>query len=690
MKMIVSFVITGLRSIVGKVFGKVFDFTRGEDGKFKLIPPSMVKIVGKAFVILVSCVVAVIKLVGGDKPTDRYFENYKKELTDSAGVSPRKRGVLFQTQDLFRGDGLRAPLVPSPDSDPNATSGSNSKTADGRPAGGLDPNSASDCNDLLTKTKGAVRLTPDEQKAFDSCLTNNVLALTDEEKELYRKLADSSLSPEERALITKKLDGSISPEEEKILQALNSPNLTKEEKAAMLAALKEKNFEVANAIAGKASGEPVDRDATKAIRGFIEKVASEGAAVNDPSKAADPQAAMAKLLQQVASDKDSLEVLKEEEALNQAAARGASGKFGRGKILSRSEMDKIKAALEKSESRQKLERELADKQKTLIVELSKMQTFVSRVTETLKKQELIKSGVFVGYDDLITQADCKKIKPISIKRKLTGSRPSVTTIKTADGKSLAKEQSDLIRLRRKQLFEFEKNKNKMLAKSDDDDGLGDNVNIAELLGDDKVKVDIGSLTVFSSRSMGGIDLSPDTRIPAVLETEILVTSKDKAKPIRIKIMVDVYNSAGSAIVIPKNTIVTADTGSFSVDTGIMDIATTSAIVAGKRIPIRMTVYSGDNTPGLRGEVHDTRGRFLAGAFITSFTSGALQAFSQYYTMPLTQSVTNFNGALMGSGFAGGAEIASKIAEQFVNELQGAPSIYYSPGRGAIPLVLVPE
>jgi hypothetical protein len=112
-----------------------------------------------------------------------------------------------------------------------------------------------------------------------------------------------------------------------------------------------------------------------------------------------------------------------------------------------------------------------------------------------------------------------------------------------------------------------------------------------------------------------------------------------------------------------------------------------SIGSGKVVTQAFTVGSADGTMGLRGEVHDTRGKYLLGAFITSFTAGALNWFSESALQPYT-TATDAGNALIGAGGAGGADVANKIAQMYAGDLQNAPSIYYVP-KG-VPIVLFPS
>jgi hypothetical protein len=80
-----------------------------------------------------------------------------------------------------------------------------------------------------------------------------------------------------------------------------------------------------------------------------------------------------------------------------------------------------------------------------------------------------------------------------------------------------------------------------------------------------------------------------------------------------------YTQSVSIILVLAALIITPGCGSGS-DAG--------SSVASKTITQAFTVTSANGNPGLAGEVHDTRGKYLLGAFITSFTAGALNWFSQ--------------------------------------------------------------
>jgi len=101
----------------------------------------------------------------------------------------------------------------------------------------------------------------------------------------------------------------------------------------------------------------------------------------------------------------------------------------------------------------------------------------------------------------------------------------------------------------------------------------------------------------------------------------------------------------------------------------------------------MRVGSADGSMGLKGQIRDTRGRYLLGAFITSFTAGALDFFTQN-TIAQYQNSASAAVALTGAGYSGGADVAQKVAQMYASDLTNAARIYYVP-RG-VAIVLYPE
>ena len=198
---------------------------------------------------------------------------------------------------------------------------------------------------------------------------------------------------------------------------------------------------------------------------------------------------------------------------------------------------------------------------------------------------------------------------------------------------------------------------------------------------------MNGLFVSENNNLKPFKLSPDTVIPAILLTEILVSDKGSSQRVRVKILQDIYDPASGKLVIPKNSIAFGQSGSFDPDTGNMQL-TLGQVASGKEtIDISFAVGSGDLSPGLRGEVRDTRGKLLAGTFITSFTSGALGAIAQNYIAPFQDSDL-LGDTLTGAALTGASEIAQRIAEMYAGDLQNAPRLFYVPS--SVPVVLIPE
>lgn len=158
--------------------------------------------------------------------------------------------------------------------------------------------------------------------------------------------------------------------------------------------------------------------------------------------------------------------------------------------------------------------------------------------------------------------------------------------------------------------------------------------------------------------------------------------------VRVRILDDIHNPENGQIVIPKGSIAIAQTSGFNADTGVMDLNFDKVTVgSGKTLPVKLAVGSGDGTMGLRGQVRDTRGKFLLGAFITSFTAGALNWFSQQVIQQYITE-TDAGNALLGASMQGGSDVMNRIAEMYAGDLQNAAKIYYVPKN--IPVVLFPQ
>jgi hypothetical protein len=194
--------------------------------------------------------------------------------------------------------------------------------------------------------------------------------------------------------------------------------------------------------------------------------------------------------------------------------------------------------------------------------------------------------------------------------------------------------------------------------------------------------------VMKGQADKGPSLSLDLKIAAMLDSEVMVASNGGGQVVRIKIIQDVFDSKNRRLVIPKNSIGAAHASSFDEATGLMSLTIDKiASGSGNTQVVQLRVGSGDGSMGLRGQVRDTRGRYLLGAFITSFTAGALNWFTQNTITSYQQSAVAAT-AMAGSAYSGGADVAQKIANMYASDLQNAPRIFWAP-RG-LPLVLYPD
>lgn len=158
--------------------------------------------------------------------------------------------------------------------------------------------------------------------------------------------------------------------------------------------------------------------------------------------------------------------------------------------------------------------------------------------------------------------------------------------------------------------------------------------------------------------------------------------------VRVRIIDDVHNPETGQIIIPKGSIAIAQTSGFDADTGLMDLSFDKVTVgSGKVLPVKFSIGSADGTMGLKGQVRDTRGKFLLGAFVTSFTAGALNWFSQQVIQEYI-TATDAGNALLGASLQGGSDVMNRIAELYAGDLQNAAKIYYVPKK--IPVVLFPQ
>lgn len=571
------------------------------------------------------------------------------------------------------------------------------------------------------------------QKLLEKCNPETLLRMLSDPKykEVLQKLLKaaledpdflnkSGLTDEERALLQEFMKGTIpsdSPDYE-IAQALMGGDANKKALAQdILKARALGDNDLAGALTGKLTGAEMDeamqalaknysRDAlakaydnkdkpdiaqaylnqAKGIPLTAEQLAKIRSADDlgvDPN---DKKALFEALSQDLANRQAEIDRLRQEVANAQADARSGAKKLSDGLILSPEEQ----AALQRFSDLQKKIAEMEAKQKLrqqqIAKEMTDMQSLVNRLGKTVK--QIYPTGL---SGDLAAWTKCDDSRPFTIVRKKSGGKKRGETFLTPDGKELTPEQIQLLKA-----YRLAKAENDQNRANDKESLLNPNASLlrnsvalnSQRAGGEKGGAGgIQQLFISDAAKLVPFKLTPNMSIAGVLLTELLVSDKGSGQKVRVKFLQDVYDPKTNKLVIPKNSIAFGSSGQFDVDTQSMNLSLESVAVGGNIMQVPFSISSADLSPGLKGEIRDTRGKLLFGAFISAFSAGALGAVSQNFIAPYRQS-TDIADNLTGAGLQGTAEVAQRIAEMYAGDLQNAARIFYVPA--GVKVVLTPN
>lgn len=200
-----------------------------------------------------------------------------------------------------------------------------------------------------------------------------------------------------------------------------------------------------------------------------------------------------------------------------------------------------------------------------------------------------------------------------------------------------------------------------------------------------VKSNSNEISCISIKKPSGekFQLTSDMRIPAVLDSQILVSNKGEDQVVQVKILDDIYEPLSQRLVIPKNSIAKGTVQNFNPDTGVVNFKFDKVIVEGNVLPVNLQVGSADGEIGLKGQVRDTRGKLLRGSFISSFSSNAINWFSQEIIRKFLNNQADTGNSLTPAE----SESMTQIAELYASDSPSTEKIFWVP-KG-IPAVLFP-
>lgn len=552
--------------------------------------------------------------------------------------------------------------------------------------------SKEDCDSLLAKMQLSEELSSLEKAKMNSCLKDNVSGLSPEQLQFAQALMADDLSDDEKIILRKALSGEATNEELALAKALSG----KDENVKRLAKEAVGDPELREAFAKQLLGKPLSEEERELLAGKLGEDSFDKIKLSTEKTSSDGDFGkvdgfnseqLTKLAEAAKNQAEKVAKLDAELAEAQAEASEAGGKISRGEVLS----DKEQAAISRlSEAQKSLSKEktILQKQKEFLAEKSKLiQSTLSEVAS--KIEEAIPSGILEEYEEdelKMSSLPEEKRKSISPDKMKLFSIKKKKQIEFALKKEVEKIQSKI-----------EKEEMEEKSKISEAKDIRSNVNNSLLGGAEPLDVSgsaqngqvasIDQSVIFANKALKAFNLTPDMKIPAVLMTPILISDKGKAQIIKVKILSDVFEPESNRLVIPKGSIAVGTTQGFDADTGIMDLAFDKvSLGSGKIVAMNFSVGSADGTFGLKGEVRDTRGKLLLGAFVSSFSAGALSWFSNTVVQPFLTSTTGTD-ALLGAGLGGAAEVANRIAEMYSGDLQNSAKIFYAP---KVPVVLFPQ
>jgi hypothetical protein len=701
MRIILNFLFK-LRSGFQKAGNRLFSRLRKDDGKLKYLSPEGWRRLLYVFAATFFAIVLISQLFTRDRFLNKSFDDYQKEVQSDGGTRMRNFGgrTLFDKDPLSGQKGGSSDPVSDIMTDPSATAGTSGDMFGRTPPVVVAPvaavlPAASDCFAVIEKAKTSAALSVSDRARLKSCIQNNVVPLAEGERNLLRALASDDLSQPERDAIIRTMAGPATSADQNLSDVITAS--TDPEKQTVLSEginseLKGRGIEVANddvrglsktvaekpknysdAIQGTnkilAGSSPSEAEKTNLIDAIRAEKGGEMAALDNPALSTDKEQAIQGLLSDISERNQKVEELQKSLQDAQIAAQGAVAKLGKGQDISdteQAEIDKL-GQLRRQLSQAKAAQE--KRQKTLVELVSRLQKTVAQASMAI--QQSVPSGVFEAYADY-EQLDCKNLKPLPIK-----------FVKHKKTEKEAKLSKNGMNLRPKQAFNIYKVEDQ--AKKNGVEYEGKRLDISKYMASN---INVAELFIMKGSEGKGITISPETKIAAMLDTEIMVSASGAAQSVRIKIIQDVYDAKTRQIIIPKGSIAMGKTSGFDEQTGVMEFSVDRVSVgSGNIVPVTFRIGSGDGRMGLHGQIRDTRGRYLLGAFVTSFAAGALDFFTQN-TLTAYQQSKQAVTALTGSAMSGGAEVMQKIATQFASDMQSASPIFYSP-RG-LPLVLFPE
>jgi hypothetical protein len=678
-----------LRDVFQRQFGKVFErFRDPVSGKLTFAKPRTLRKILPIVALVIFLLVVVAHIFGPGMKVGGGLDNFEKEYKPSTGVGLREVKIGGGAEDeLFKG--INAPTRDQYGSARDRDSGFNGITSGGDSLSDGDGLSLSACVALVDKMKSNAALSADETKTASACLEKNEMGLTAQELAFAKTMLDPNSTPEEKALLSKALAGRATNEELAVARSLSSSDPAQR---ALAKAAVASGADAITALGKQLDGRPLteqEQALLAKLRADVasgaaqaEKKSSEIVGANGQSIPVDLQGtteAIQAASQDIATRAGQIDRLEELLSSKQLQVSPITEKLASGKATTESENKILQDFTRQRAELDALKKTQKDRQTSFAAKVSKAQVGLSKAVNQV--QSSMPSGSFIEYDG--EAYDCNKLKVATKKRVRVAKVAKKEKVLDMDGRELKPEEVEFIRLQRKKQYEF------VQAKRDATTPAAVNYGSLAAPTDGQPAVtDIASLVVFKDAGLKAFELTPDMKIPAILENQILVSDKGQAQSVRARIIDDVHNPQTNEILIPKGSIISGMTAGFDPDTAVMTLNFDKVMIgSGKMLAVRLSVGSADGTMGLKGEIRDTTGKYLLGAFITSFSAGALGYFSQQVIAPYQQS-TVAGTALQGAGLAGAADVLTKISEVYASKLQNAALVFWVPK--SVPIILYPN
>lgn len=688
------------------LFGKMQE---KDTSKIKMIAPKQLKMIMIGIGITLIVVVVFATLFGDDEKLKGGFETYQKDLKPSIGVnsetdvftnSLNSSSLEFSVMDKNKNSAVSALEKELSNMGKESSAGGSRGTLGGSGTNG--ELTATDCLNIFDKLKNNTKLSELEQEQSKECLDKNIASLTEAEKAAYSKLADPNLSDEEKKILRKNLNNEYDPgsPEDKILSELLDGNKNAE---ACLEAMKSRDKKAIEICAKSLDGEELTPEEKARLEKY-QKMAEENAKNNisgekngsteqdqKTKELAGNEEKAKELAKQIAEDEAKREQIKKEIKEAEQKAKEAASKIAAGQAtkLTEAEQKAIQKIAELNKQASELEKQQEAKKAEFKKTYSDLTKSLMQIEATMK--QTFPSGITVEFSEI---PNCRTVSTLVPKKKTI--TPKITKkvedkelYLDANGKALTPDKIRYVQLMRQQKYEFEKMKQDAKNPMGEQNASGDG---RERLATSGVSQDrqfqINELKVLSDKALKDFELTPDMKIPAIIDSPITISSNQKGQIFRVKIVANIHNPRTGKLMIPKGSIAIANAGSFDNDTGVMNVNISKvSIGSGKTIDVNFTLGSADGSIGLKGEVYDTSGKYLAGTFIAAFSAGAINFFSQEIIQPFQQSKLT-SDALLGAAGNGSAEVMTKVAEMYAQKLQSAPTIFWCPKK--IPVILYPN